>query len=219
MNNVFNINLETFVISDSHFGHKEVLRKEPTRNIAARLNGFRVFDEFSVYSWNSVVGDNDLVLHLGDLYFDMGYKYLPKLNGFKRLIVGNNDIGKFGRVKKMDDWKVCNKLALKIQQKNIIKAKLKKLFGDDLKDKYLNAIVMDIGKERIMFSHFPVMNRKKDDRFWRTRDILDKTYKLCDCSINIHGHTHSKKTYNKFCLNVSCEETEFKPIKLKEIIK
>ncbi|GAD19176.1 metallophosphoesterase [Helicobacter fennelliae] len=215
----FKITLETFLISDTHFGHKAVLKKEPIRKVVTKQCGFKVFDDMSVYNWNQVVGDSDLVLHLGDLYFDDGYKYLPKLNGFKRLVVGNNDIGKFKYVKKMHDWKVCNKISLKIQQKERFHAKLIKKFGSELKNPYINAIIADFGSERIMFSHFPVMNRKKNDRFEHARDILDEIYKILDCSLNIHGHTHSKKTYNRFCINVSCEEIDFTPIRLREIIK
>lgn len=215
----FNITLDTFVISDTHFGHKAVLKKEPLRPITAKQHGFKVFDDLSLYRWNSVVNQTDLVLHLGDLYFDQGYKYLPKLNGFKRLVVGNNDIGKFERVKEMHEWKVCSKLKFKIPQKEQIKSKLRSKFGKLVDNEYLNALVVDLGQERVMFSHFPVMNRKKNDRFAAIRDVLDYAYKISDCSVNIHGHTHTKKTYNRFCINVSCEEIDFTPIRLKEIIK
>ncbi len=214
----FDITLDTFLISDTHFGHKAVLKKEPIRKATAKQMGFKVFDDLSVYNWNGAVGEDDVVLHLGDLYFDLGYKYLPKLNGYKYLIVGNNDIGKFQRVQKMHDWKVCDKLVLQIDKKDKIKHKLKEKFGKALKDEYLNAIITDVASERIMFSHFPVMNRKKNDRFAPIRDVLDEIYKICDCSINIHGHTHTKKTYNRFCINVCCEETNFTPIRLREVL-
>ena len=214
----FQITLDTFLISDTHFGHKAVLKKEPIRNIAAKKDGFKIFDELSVHRWNKAVDYDDKVLHLGDLYFDEGYKYLPKLNGQKCLVVGNNDIGKFKRVDKMPDWEVCQKVILDIPKKDKIKQKLKKKFGEDLKNPYLNAIVADFGKERVMFSHFPVMNRKRNDRLYLARDILDEIYRICDCSLNIHGHIHTKKTYNKFCVNVSCEEIDFTPIRLSEIL-
>lgn len=196
-----------------------MMKKEPLRKLALQNSGFGVFDELSVYNWNSVVDERDAVLHLGDLYFDEGYKYLARLNGSKILVVGNNDIGKFKRVKKMDDWLVCDKLKLQIPESKRIKEKLKAKFGKLVKNEYLNAIVLDIGSERVMFSHFPVMNRKKDDRFCAVRDVLDEAYKMCECSLNIHGHTHSKKTYNRFCVNVSCEEIGFTPIRLSEIIR
>ncbi len=215
----FQITPDTFLISDTHFGHKAVLKKEPIRKITAKRSEFKIFDELSVYRWNQAIDHDDKVLHLGDLYFDSGYKYLSRLNGQKCLLVGNNDIGKFKIVRKIPDWEVCQKVILNIPKKDKIKQKLKKKFGEDLKNPYLNAIVADFGKERVMFSHFPVMNRKKNDKFYLARDILDEIYRICDCSLNIHGHMHTKKTHNKFCINVSCEEIDFTPIRLSEIIR
>lgn len=215
----YNINLDTFLISDSHFGHKAVMKKEPSRKEALKRSPFRVFEDLSVYEWNTVVNRGDKVLHLGDLYFDDGYKYLAKLSGDKILLVGNNDIGKFWRVQEMEEWQVCKKLKLQIPHKSKILRRLIEKFGkEQVKNIYANAIVLDIGKERIMFSHFPVMNRKSNDRFWEARDVLDEAYRLSECSLNIHGHTHSKKTHNKFCINVSCEETEFRPVRLSQVL-
>jgi calcineurin-like phosphoesterase family protein len=44
--------------------------------------------------WNSVVKATDIVYHLGDVYFGQGHKVLRRLNGRKRLILGNHDNGK-----------------------------------------------------------------------------------------------------------------------------
>lgn len=210
---------ETFVISDSHFGHKRVLQKEPIRNVLAWKNGFNDFDSFSVYMWNKSVLSEDFVLHLGDLYFDNGWKQLTKLQGRKKLLVGNNDLNKYHLLGGFEDWKVCKKIKLKFKGKKQIFQKLKNKYGKAIfQDKLLNAIVLDFGKERVMFSHFPVMNRKRNDCYASTRDVLDELYRLCECSLNIHGHTHSKNTKNPFCLNVSGEITGFKPIKISDIL-
>ena len=112
----YNITLESFVISDTHFGHKAVMKKEPIRKLTLKQSGFKRFDELQVYRWNAAVSADEKVLHLGDLYFDMGYTYLPRLHGEKLLIVGNNDIGKFERVEKMHEWQVCHKLKLQIPE-------------------------------------------------------------------------------------------------------
>lgn len=216
----YDITLDTFVISDTHFGHKAVMKKEPIRKLALKQSGFTRFDELQIYRWNNALSADDKILHLGDLYFDMGYKYLPRLHGEKLLIVGNNDIGKFERVEKMQEWQVCHKLKLQIPEAKRVKARLRAKFGkSQLKDPYANAIVLDLGKERVMFSHFPVFNRKRDDRFYLARDVLDEAYKICDCSLNIHGHTHTKKTYNRFCINACCEELDFTPVRLREIVR
>lgn len=215
----FPINLDTFVISDSHFGHKAVLIKEPSRKLMAKKNGFDDFDSYSVNVWNSCVCSGDFILHLGDLYFNKGYKYLQKLNGNKKLIVGNNDLKKYKLLKDYQDWSVCKKVKLKIDNKKAILEKLQTKWGKAFKeDKLLNAIVIDIGIHRVMFSHFPVLDRKRNDRYCDTRDMLDSVYKMCDCSINIHGHTHSRDSINPFCINVSGEKIGFVPLRIRDIL-
>ncbi len=210
---------DTFLISDSHFGHEAALTKEPLRLKSALEHGFKDFDSYSAHLWNSAVDKEARIWHLGDLYFGKGYKILKKLNGQKTLIVGNNDIGKFEYVKGLKSWYVCSKLSLQIPERKLIKERLKLQFGKEcLKNIYLNAVVCDFEGERIMFSHFPVFNRKVRDRFGAARDMLDETFKLAQCSLNIHGHLHSRDSGNSFCVNVSCERLHFKPRKLGEIL-
>lgn len=215
----FSLNLDTFVISDSHFGHKDVLVKEPSRKAMAKKNGFDDFDCYSVNAWNTRVGSGDFVLHLGDLYFGKGYKYLHQLNGNKKLIVGNNDLKKYKLLKDYEDWSLCKKIKLKIDNKKAILQKLQTKWGKAFKeDKLLNAIVVDMGIHRVMFSHFPVLDRKRNDRYCDTRDMLDSVYKICDCSLNIHGHTHSRDSINPFCINVSGEKIGFVPLRIRDIL-
>ena len=210
---------DTFLISDSHFGHQAVLSKEPSRLKSAFECGFKDFDSYSLHLWNSALSEKSRIWHLGDLYFGKGYKILKKLNGTKTLIVGNNDIGKFEYVKGLKSWHVCSKLSLQIPERKLIKERLKARFGKEcLKNVYLNAVVCDFEDERIMFSHFPVFNRKARDRFGAARHVLDETFKLAQCSLNIHGHLHSRDSGNSFCINVSCERLHFKPRKLWEIL-
>lgn len=86
----------TFFISDTHFGHKNILTF--TTNEGKRLRDFssiEEMDEFIVTSWNKVVRPQDKVYHLGDVA--MSHKHLPilaRLNGEKILIKGNHDTGK-----------------------------------------------------------------------------------------------------------------------------
>ena len=52
-------------------------------------------DAAMVERWNSVVGDNDKVIHLGDVAIPRrGLKVLEQLKGRKVLIRGNHDIFK-----------------------------------------------------------------------------------------------------------------------------
>lgn len=81
---------DIWVISDTHFGHENIIRycNRPFANA-------KEADQKMVENWNSVVKDNDIVYHLGDVYFGIdGVESLRKLNGRKRLILGNHDNGK-----------------------------------------------------------------------------------------------------------------------------
>lgn len=77
-----------FFTSDSHFGHANVIKycNRPFSDVDE-------MDEILIKNWNSVVGPQDTVYHLGD--FCMGgrkpQEYLCQLNGKMFLIPGNHD--------------------------------------------------------------------------------------------------------------------------------
>jgi len=85
----------TFFISDTHFGHDKcctVFKREDGTPLRPFANAEEM-DEAMVDRWNSVVKKNDKVYHLGDVVINK--KSLPimsRLNGEKRLIMGNHDI-------------------------------------------------------------------------------------------------------------------------------
>lgn len=72
-------------ISDPHFGH---------RNMAIR-RGFKdenEMDEHIVSEWNKVVNKRDTVWILGDITMEKSnYEILDRLNGIKKVILGNHD--------------------------------------------------------------------------------------------------------------------------------
>lgn len=78
-----------FVISDTHFGHKNIL------NFEAESRPFATIEEHDgelVRRWNSVVKKNDTVWHLGDVLFgEHSFDTLKRLNGVKHLVMGNHD--------------------------------------------------------------------------------------------------------------------------------
>lgn len=209
------ISLDTFIISDTHFGHKHVLVKEPLRAITLNNTHYKTFDDLSVNWWNESVGVQDDVLHLGDLFFGDGAGVLPKLQGNKMLIVGNNDMGKY---KKLKDWKIVKKLKFKIPEKDEIKKIMKKKWGDELKNPYATGLIADVNNLRIMFSHFPVGERKRNDKYYKARNIIDYAYDLAQCEVNIHGHIHSRESVQDYCINVSTERLCFRPKKLRDIL-
>lgn len=81
----------TWIISDTHFGHDNIIKycNRPFANA-------QEMDEILIQNWNSVVQTNHRVYHLGDVYFGGkgNCKVLERLNGKKRLILGNHDDGK-----------------------------------------------------------------------------------------------------------------------------
>jgi len=72
-------------ISDPHFGH---------RNMAIR-RGFKdenEMDEHIISEWNKVVNKRDTVWILGDITMEKSnYEILDRLNGIKKVILGNHD--------------------------------------------------------------------------------------------------------------------------------
>ena len=84
-----------FVISDTHFGHSNILKFKTTDGEPLRLfESVEHMNETMVENWNRVVADDDIVYHLGDVYFGQGHEVLSRLKGRKRLILGNHDNAK-----------------------------------------------------------------------------------------------------------------------------
>lgn len=90
-----------WIISDTHFHHENILKfKDNDGNLlrGSVFSSIEEMDEALLENWNSVVKPGDIVYHLGDVM--MGSKerfksFWPKLNGSKRLVVGNHDDIKF----------------------------------------------------------------------------------------------------------------------------
>lgn len=78
-----------FVISDTHFGHKKVIEFEQKHRPFSTIEEH---DETLVDNWNKVVNKRDSVWHLGDVVFGLkNFSILGRLNGKKRLVLGNHD--------------------------------------------------------------------------------------------------------------------------------
>ena len=79
--------------SDTHFNHANICQysNRPFESLEA-------MEEHIIAVWNSQVGSDDLVFHLGDFALSYGKrdadkidKYLSRLNGNKFLVIGNHD--------------------------------------------------------------------------------------------------------------------------------
>lgn len=81
--------INTFFTSDHHFGHKNILEYEKE---ARPFASAEEMNERLIDNWNSVVGNSDIVFHLGDFCFGKSNLDIAKrLNGKKRLVLGNHD--------------------------------------------------------------------------------------------------------------------------------
>lgn len=85
MNNIF-------FISDTHFGHENILKFKNTDNSHLRtFDDVYHMDQHMIDCWNAVVQPTDKVYHLGDLAFGNNLDIMKFLRGTKILIRGNHD--------------------------------------------------------------------------------------------------------------------------------
>lgn len=78
-----------FLISDTHFGHKNII-KYCTRPFRDKYE----MDRVMIDNWNRTVSHDDTVIHLGDFAFlsqDLTREVIESLNGNKILVMGNHD--------------------------------------------------------------------------------------------------------------------------------
>lgn len=88
---------DIFIVSDTHFGHRNILKFTDGNTgqlIRPGFSSVEEMDEHMVDRWNAMVKDSDIVYHLGDVCFGGGRQVLPRLRGRKRLILGNHDDAK-----------------------------------------------------------------------------------------------------------------------------
>lgn len=81
---------KTFVLSDTHFNHVNILKYCPNRKYLS----LHEMNEDILHRWNTVVGTEDTIYFLGD--FAMGPKdqhllFLSQLNGNIKIVPGNHD--------------------------------------------------------------------------------------------------------------------------------
>lgn len=83
-----------FLISDTHWGHANILGFKDDKGVLLRpeFSCVEEMDEAMVDNWNKVVGKNDKVYHLGDVAMGKrGLVNLSRCNGTKVLVKGNHD--------------------------------------------------------------------------------------------------------------------------------
>lgn len=176
-----------FFTSDTHFNHENILRfcNRPFKTIQEH-------DEVLIDNWNSVVGPDDTVFHLGDFCFGNPQKVIEvrkKLNGHIFLIRGNHD------------------------DKNL-QASLYPLFEEVL---YQARILVD--KRTVYLNHFPFMCFAHWDSSKYDRNAL--SFALSGHTHIRRGNTGSDASFTKFYLptqyDVGVDFNDFKPVSWEEI--
>jgi len=85
--------MKTWVTSDLHFGHKNIMTF--CRQSRARFNlDLAYMNEAMVKEWNDLIAPEDTVYILGDVAFlpaPKATEYMMRLNGNKILVEGNHD--------------------------------------------------------------------------------------------------------------------------------
>lgn len=89
---------DIWFISDTHFSDPDMIARDRNGHRLRDFDTVEEMDEFIVKRWNSVVSRGDKVYHLGDVghgknrqSLDRLGSLLKRLNGSKRLIMGNHD--------------------------------------------------------------------------------------------------------------------------------
>lgn len=111
---------DIWVTSDTHFNHKNILNFTDDEGKKVRpFDSVEEMNEVLIQRWNEVVKPGDKIYHLGDVFFghiDWVVDNWHRLNGKKRLIVGNHDdipnIVKRGMFEKVDMWRVFTEFNL-----------------------------------------------------------------------------------------------------------
>lgn len=104
--------INTWFTSDTHFGHANILEFEKE---ARPFKTLEEMHEVMIDRWNDCVRSNDIVYHLGDFCFGKANLAIAeRLNGKKRLIMGNHDnydiadyMLHFEKVMGVKYWKMC----------------------------------------------------------------------------------------------------------------
>ena len=100
-----------FIISDTHFFDENIVTVRDRKN---NFNSVEQMNSVLIKNWNSVISDDDIVIHLGDVYNSDKVPYnnlkdlLFQLNGRIFLALGNNDnhyyLNKSGRFESIHLW-------------------------------------------------------------------------------------------------------------------
>ena len=199
-----------FCTSDHHFGHKNILSFEPIRTEIMEAEFWRgTHDEFMVDNWNKQVGNDDLVIYLGDFAFNHLAKYAKKLNGTILLILGNHD-------RKPQAYAKIPNIYVVDGFWEFTKGTLARKYHVDLDDALFSALLI----EDVLFSHYPIYSedpydtRRNNFITRRIEQMRAITSRLGRVIYNTHGHSHSQTGIHNLSHNVCIDNMKFKMIRI-----
>jgi calcineurin-like phosphoesterase family protein len=147
-----------------------------------------------VERWNALVGKDDIVIIVGDVFFCGSQKanaIMKRLNGKKILVTGNHD-GSFTNMMNCGFDFVCEKM------------------------------IMKIAGQEVLISHYPYKHhwfknfiskyilRRKMPRYMDRRPVNRGGWL-------IHGHTHSTEKLKGKMIHVGCTAWDYKPVSISTI--
>lgn len=191
------VNTNRFFISDTHFGHKNIIRY-----CDRPFADFEEMDAAIVDNWNNVVGDTDVVFHLGDLALGPSDRWdaiLKSLNGYKIFIVGNHDRIFLGE---------------KERQREKWEEKYYEWF-DEVYDNFTGLTLAD--GTVVNLSHFPYNGDSHGEERYREFRLVDDGTPL------VHGHTHLNKIWSRsdndtIQIHVGADAHNYTPVSEQQVI-
>jgi len=159
-------------------------------------------DEALIENWNNVVGDTDVVYHLGDLALGPSDRWdgiLKRLNGYKVFVVGNHD-----RIFQGEKERQRIKWDEKYHE-----------WFDEVYDNYENLTLAD--GTVVNLSHFPYDGDSHGEERYREFRLVDEGVTL------IHGHTHLKDIISRsnkgtIQIHVGADAHGYTPVSEQQVI-
>ncbi|MBD3352798.1 MAG: hypothetical protein GF364_15020 [Candidatus Lokiarchaeota archaeon] len=208
------IDENTWIISDTHFDHANMLKYEPIRQRMAEKNHTTI-EKYMMKEWNKLVQFNETIFHLGDFAWKNISMWAQTVAGKGILMYGNHDHGSITKYTS-NSWSLIRDAVVDLDDKiHVIPISRKQLYKTQA-----NFLIKEIMGKRIMFSHLPYLDDCEYDlKFQDARQFLYSMFTSYDCELNIHGHIHGNTANCPNCMNLSVEQTDFRPIRLHKLIK
>lgn len=185
--------MTTWFTSDTHFGHKNILKYCPER--LKYCTDVSHMDRAIIDKWNNRIKPDDIVWHLGDVCFSGDehiQSILNELNGRKRLIIGNHDNRR--------TWSKWQSLGFEF----VLNAAQIKIDGQNC---WLSHYPYSEGFWKVLFKRFHY-----DDRY------INRKLKNDGCWL-LHGHIHDTWRTKDKMINVGVDAWEGNPVSESTIMK